>query len=69
MTRRDAQMIAEELYKLMQKDDVEYMNFKQASEYIKHSVSYLKQRKEIPRCKVGGRILFTKQQLTNWAVR
>ena len=64
MTRRDAQMIAEELYKLMQKDDVEYMNFKQASEYIKYSVSYLKQHKEIPRCKVGGRILFT-----NLAVR
>jgi hypothetical protein len=71
MTRNDARMIAEELYKLMQKDNREeqFMTITEASEYIKHSVSYLKQHKEIPRCKVGGRILFTKKQLTDWAVR
>lgn len=71
MTRNDARMIAEELHKLMLKDnrDEQFMTITEASDYIKHSVAYIRKHKDIPRCKVGGRILFTKKNLTDWMIR
>lgn len=64
MTRNDAKMIAEELYKLMKKDikqlvsqavtdeTEEWLNSRQVAEMMGVSLSYVRQN-EIPHSKVG----------------
>lgn len=73
MTRHECRIVAEELYKLLQKDiksyiseavgkpSDEYLNTEEASTMIGISVKTLRRRKdEFPHVKMGKRIMFSK---------
>lgn len=73
MTRREARMIAEELFRLQQADKEkkeipeELLTMREAAAYTKRSYSYFqKNGLRIPRTKVGGRYYFTKESLVAW---
>ena len=76
MTRTDARMIAEELYKLMKKDikslvseavkmeSDEYLNTSEVSKLMGVSISYVKQNiSSIPHTKVGRLNKFRKSEI------
>jgi excisionase family DNA binding protein len=78
MTRNDARIIAEELYRLIKKDsqllsnivrevNEEYMNSHQASEFLNVSLQFLKKNiKDIPHTKVGRLNRFKKSSLIEY---
>lgn len=78
MTRKDAQMIAEELAKLLdgkfssviEKKNEEWLNTKEAAMYMRVSVGYVKKYiDEIPHVKVGRINKFQKSALYNYLNR
>lgn len=82
MTRAQAKMVAEELYKLIKKDIPgfvqgavvdgmdEYLNTKQAAEFLGCSVSQIRHNiADIPCTKVGGRYRFKKSALAAYMSR
>lgn len=83
MTRKDARMIAEELYKLMSGDvkdittralentaEEQWMSTRQAAEYLGLSQAYIKKHvDDIPHVKVGRLNKFTRRSLDAWAKR
>lgn len=82
MTRAQARMIAEELYKLIKKDipcfvhdavidgTDEYFNTAQAAEFLGVSVSYVKSHiNDIPHTKVGRLNKFKKSSLSSYMSR
>lgn len=82
-TRKEAKMIAEELYKLLRRDvqnaagealenctDEDWLSTSQAAEYLGLSAVYVKKHiAEIPHVKVGRLNRFTKRSLDAWAKR
>ena len=78
MTRNDARIIAEELYRLIKKDsqllsnivrevNEEYMNSQQAAKFLGVSITFLKQNiKDIPHTKVGRLNRFKKSSLIEY---
>lgn len=74
ITRYEARLIAEELYKLMQRDTKpqaeELLRVPEAAAYLRISTSTLYKKLEtIPHTKVGKTIYFTKQGLSDYAQR
>lgn len=74
ITRREARLIAEELFKLQQKAKAEtpeppeeLLGMRAAAKYLNRSYNYL-QRNEggIPRIKKGGRYFYVKSQLAKY---
>lgn len=70
MTRTEARMIAEELYRLMKKDEIgqksaaELLTAKEAAEYLKCSISFIRHNVDAIRCvRVCGKPRFTKEGL------
>ena len=78
MTRNDARIIAEELYRLIKKGsqllsnivrevNEEYMNSHQATEFLNVSLQFLKKNiKDIPHTKVGRLNRFKKSSLIEY---
>ncbi len=78
MTRNDAIIIAEELYRLIKKDrqllinivreiNEEYMTSQQAAKFLNVSLQFLKQNiKDIPHSKVGRLNRFKKSSLIEY---
>lgn len=75
LTRREARMIAEELFRLQKEDQQqeppeELLTMREAAAYTKRSYSFFqKNGLRIPRSKVGGRYYFTKSALADWIMR
>lgn len=75
ITRYEARMIAEELYKLMQRDTKpqaaeELLRVPEAAAYLKISPNTLYKKLEaIPHTKIGKTLYFTKQGLSDYAQR
>lgn len=73
MTRTDARMIAEELYRLMKSDgQVEdaWLTAKEAAEYIGKSISWVRKNGiSLPRTKLGGQWRYPKSQLNTYLNR
>lgn len=74
MTRREARMIAEELWKLMQRErpqaEEEWLTVKEAAAYMKCSTWTVYHNIEVlPHTKTGGRLMFTKAGLSEWMKR
>lgn len=75
MTRREARMIAEELWKLMEKDkepkaEEEWMTLDEAARYVRRSKWTLYHKIDrLPHEKRDGRLMFTKSGLSAWLRR
>ena len=70
MTRAEAKMIAEELYKLMRKGDVlpeRYLNAKEAAELLGRPLRTLYNKvSELPHTKVGKHLRFKESSLRQY---
>lgn len=73
MTRNDARMIAEELHKLMMRDNPKaerLLNITEAAAFLGLAKSTIYSRLEqIPHSKIGGRLRFTESSLYQYATR
>ena len=75
LTRREARMIAEELWKLMEKDrepkaEEEWLTLDEAARYVRRSKWTLYHKIDrLPHEKRDGRLMFTKAGLSAWGRR
>ena len=67
MTRHDARLIAEELFKL-QKFTEPYIDIKGAAEYLCMTVGAIKMNPGIPRYHIGRNVRFKKSDLDRWVM-
>lgn len=65
MTRRDAQMIAEELFKLQQRTEP-FIDIKGAAEYLCMTVDAVYKYKDIPKHYIGRSIRYKKSEIDRW---
>lgn len=65
MTRRDAQLIAEELMKL-QRYTEPYITRQEAAAYLSMTVAALDQYKDIPKHHIGRVVRFRKSEIDRW---
>lgn len=74
LTRREARMIAEELWKLMERERPkpveEWLTVDEAADYLKCSKwKIYHDRERIPHEKRDGRLMFTREGLSRWIKR
>ena len=73
MTRQDARIIAEELFKLLDREKVlpdRYLSTAEAANYLNMSVGTLYHRlDEVPHTKTGGTLRFSERALRKYVER